>query len=57
MNQRSMPMNDKINTQSNSGIRETYTEYAEGETVIAKIADPDDTDAWITSTLTYAIEE
>lgn len=37
-------------------IRETYTEHSVGDQKVAEIADPDNDDAWITSSTTSTIE-
>jgi len=49
-------MSDMANSETGQAIRETYTEYPQGDHTIAEIGDPANEDAWITSTLTYTIE-
>lgn len=38
-------------------VRETYEEYAVGETTVSMIADPENGHAWIQSTLTQQVVE
>jgi len=51
-----MPANDGPGL-AGTDIRETYEEYTVGATRVATIADPENTTAWIQSTVTAEVEQ